>query len=519
VGLSEGSAGGGSHGRRIGAAAALLAGSVLLSQLIGYVREMVLAHQVGVTPAMDAYRAAFQIPDILFHLLAGGALSIAFIPVYTRAREQRGAEAAERLFATVLGTLGAAALVFTAVLWVYAGPLVAFLFGGFDDATQALCVRLTRIVLPAQVFFVTGGILRAVLMADGRFGAQAAAPLVYNIAIIAGGVGLGRGPEGFAWGVLVGAALGPFGIALWDAARSGRIRIRIAPLDGEFLRYLLVALPLMIGASLLTVDEWYEKAFGDEAGEGVIASLGYARQLMLAPVRVVGQAIGAAALPTLAILWNAGRREELDRVVEKTLQASTALAVLGGVAVFAVARPLVAALFERGAFGADDTVVVAGLLQILSFAVPGWVVQQIAVRAFYARSDTWRPMLLGSAVALLALPLYWALGRESAAQGLALAGVIAVNTNALATLLLARRLHGAPPLTSVFSALGASLLAALPAAFLAGLAQRGAPGLPGALTDLVLGGGIFAAVALPIAWFVGGEPVRGGLRRLLRRRS
>ncbi len=505
------------HGRRIGAAAALLAASVLLSRVIGYVREMVLAHQVGISPEMDAYRAAFQLPDILNHLLAGGALSIAFIPLYTRARERRGPEAAERLFATVLGTLGVAVIAATAVLYWYAEPLVGVQFAGFDAGTQELTVRLTRIVLPAQIFFVTGGILRAVLMAEGRFGAQAAAPLVYNAGVIAGGLLLGRGPEGFAWGALAGAILGPFAIALVDLLRTSRIRIRIAPADREFLKYLLVALPLMIGVSLLTVDEWYERWFGDDVGQGVIASLGYARQLMLAPVAVVGQAIAAAALPTLSLLFSEGRQEELNRTVLRTLQASLALAVLLGAGLFAVAHPAVALLFERGAFRAEDTLVVSGLLRILCFAVPAWVIQQIAARAFYSRADTWRPMLLGTAAALLAIPLYLSLGRQAGAAGLAAAGVLAMSANALATLGLARRLHGAPSLAVLGrTGLGAAV-AALPAAWAAGWVQRGAPGSIGAATDLALGGAVFVAVAFPLAWLAGDEALRGALRRLARR--
>ena len=505
------------HGRRIGAAAALLAGSVLLSRVIGYVREMVLAWQVGVSAEMDAYRAAFMLPDILNHLLAGGALSIAFIPLYARARQQRGDVAAERFMATVLGTLGLAALLFTALIWLYAEPLVGFLFDGMEPEIRALTVRLTRIVLPAQVFFVTGGILRGALMARGRFGAQAAAPLVYNLAIIGAGLGLGRGPEGFIWGALLGAALGPFGIALFDALRILRVRLRIAPADREFLRYLLVALPLMIGASLLTVDEWYEKVFGDDVGEGVIASLGYARQLMLAPVAVVGQAIAAAALPTLAALWSARRRSELDRVLLRTLQVALALAVLTGAAAFGLAEPGVAVLFRRGAFGADDVVVVAGLLQILCLAVPAWVAQQVAARAFYARGDTWRPMLLGTAIAVLALPLYISLGRQAGAAGLAAAGVIAMSANALATLLLARRLHGAPDLAALAASSGRALVAALPAACAALWVQRGGAGFAGALVDLALGVAAFAAVALPLAWLLGDEALRDVLRRVARR--
>jgi putative peptidoglycan lipid II flippase len=191
--------------------------------------------------------------------------------------------------------------------------------------------------------------------------------------------------------------------------------------------------------------------------------------------------------------------------------------MLTGAAAFGLAEPGVAVLFRRGAFGADDVVVVAGLLQILCLAVPAWVVQQVAARAFYARGDTWRPMLLGTAIAVLALPLYISLGRQAGAAGLAAAGVIAMSANALATLLLARRLHGAPDLAALAASSGRALAAALPAACAALWVQRGGAGLAGALVDLVLGVAAYAAVALPLAWLLGDEALRDALRRVARR--
>jgi len=244
---------------RIPAIAALLAGSVLLSRVLGYVREMVLAGYLGTSPEADAYRAAFQIPDILNHFLAGGAFSVAFVPFYTRVRESRGEAAALRLLGTVLGTLTAIAVVATAALWLGSEPLVGWLFRGFADEPRELTLRLTRIVLPAQIFFVAGGVLRAALMAHDRFATQALAPLAYNAGIIAGGVLFGStlGAEGFAWGALAGAVVGPFLLPLLDVRRAKlRIGFRIAPFDREFLAYLWRAAPLIIGLSLLTVDEW-----------------------------------------------------------------------------------------------------------------------------------------------------------------------------------------------------------------------------------------------------------------------
>jgi putative peptidoglycan lipid II flippase len=509
---------------RFGAAALLLAGSVLLSRGLGYAREAVLAWQVGAGAEADAYRAGFQIPDLLNQLLAGAALSVAFVPLYTRARARSRAEA-ERLLATVLGTIGALSVVGTALLWWQAEALVAIQFPRFDEATRALTVHVTRIVLPAQVFFLTGGIVRAVLMAEGRFGAQAAAPLLYNACIIAGGWWLAPrlGVEGFAWGALVGSFLGNFLVGWLDVQRHVRLRLRVAPFDADFRRYLFVAAPLMFGLTLFVVDEWYERWFGGLLEPGTVARLGYARQLMLVPVAIVGQALAAAALPFMARLWSEGRREELDALVLRTLRAGVAIAVFAAGALFALAGPAVTAVYERGRFSAEDTLAVATLLSILIFACPAWVAQQIASRAFYARGDTWRPMLLSSAVALGMIPVYLELGRSFGASGIAAAGVIGMGANALAVVVLARRLHGAPRLAPLAATLARAVAIAALAALPASRAAFGLPGTTGALLDLALGGAVFVCVVgLGVAW-LGDEPMRDEaklvLRRLRRRRA
>jgi putative peptidoglycan lipid II flippase len=503
----------------IPAAAALLAGSVLLSRVLGFAREALLAYQVGATGQADAYYAAFQIPDLFNHLLAGGALSIAFLPLYTRVRTEQGEAAAERLLATVFGTLGAIALVATVVLWLFAEPLVALQFPRFDAAKQALTVHLTRIVLPAQIGFVLGGIVQVPLLARGRFLAAAVAPLLYNLGIIAGGALLAPriGVEGFSWGALAGAIAGPLLVPWLDARRRVRVGFRVAPFDPTFLRYLVVAAPLMFGQTLLTVDEWYGRWFGGLLGDGVIAQLSYARKLMLVPVAVVGQAIGAAALPTLAQLHAAGRRDDVNHVVLGALRAGVSLGAIAGAAALAFADPLVRLVYRHGAFTGADAAEVARLLGVFALTVPAWVAQQIASRAFYARGDTWRPMLLGSAVALLAIPLYLALGRRDGAMGLAVAGVLAMSANAIATLLLARALHGGPALAPLASTFARASAIAAAAGAAGAFALRGGAGSLAAAVDLVLGGLLFLGVAAGGIALVGDESLRGAARRVARR--
>jgi putative peptidoglycan lipid II flippase len=496
-------------GRRLGAAALLLAASVAASRLLGFVREMVLAARVGVGASTDAYYAAFQIPDLLNYLLAGGALAIAFTPLYLRTLQNEGAPAAEALFRTVLGTLGALACVLTAALWLYADRLVDLQFAGFDAATRAETVRLTRIVLPSQIFFIAGGIVRAVLMAHGRFAAQAAAPIIYNGAIIAGGLWTGS-VEGFAWGALVGAVLGNWVFPVFDARKLGGVGFRLAPWDPRFLVYLWGALPLMLGLSLTTVDEWYERVFGASLGVGVVATLAFARRLMMAPVAVIGQAVATAALPSLAFMHAAGRSRELDDRLLATLRITLLLATWAAAGLYALAGPLVEIVYQRGAFGAGDSLRVSALLALMGWAVPGWVLQQVAVRGFFARGEMWRPMGLGTLIALAAVPLYLGLAQRYGAQGLVVAGVLAINANALLTLAWARHRFGGPRLGPLLSTgLRAGVGGALAALAAAGV-QTGVAG--SGIADLALGGGVFAVVAVALGWGLGDDAMRGALR-------
>ena len=501
--------------------AVVLAGSVALSRVLGFAREAVLSRVLGAGAEADAYRAAFLIPDLLNYFLAGGALSIAFIPFYTRLRDREGDAAADRFLAVVFGTTGALAVIATAALWLGAHPLVVLQFPRFSPEQAALTARLTRILLPAQIFFITGGVLRGALMARGHFVSQSLAPVVYNLAIIAGGLALGTriGAEGFAWGALVGAIAGAFGTAWLEIRRVPEIRLstRIDFRDLALRGYLAAVVPLVAGVTLGTADDWFGKWFGGLLGAGAIAWLSYARQLMLLPVGIVGQAIATAALPTLAGHASEGRTAELHETLLGALRAGLSLASLAAGALIAFASPSVALLYEGGRFTSDDTQRVAVLLQVYAVAVPAWIAQQIAVRGFYARGDTWRPMWIGTAVAAGAAALYYALGDAFGVIGLAWAGVSGMVANALATLVLLRVWYGGPPLGplvgSVARAVGIAAVAALAGTVVPPIGE----GRWSLLLDLVLGGTVFAIVSLVGIRIAGDDAQRDALGRILRR--
>jgi peptidoglycan biosynthesis protein MviN/MurJ (putative lipid II flippase) len=238
-------------------------------------------------------------------------------------------------------------------------------------------------------------------------------------------------------------------------------------------------------------------------------------------IRFDGRDISRA--PTLSRFAAEGREEELNATLLGALRAGATLAFLGAVGAFVFAGPLVHVVYEGRAFTPDDTARVAGLLEIFAFAVPAWIVQQIAVRGFYARGDTWRPMWLGTVIAALAVVLYFWLGSQYGARGLALAGVIGMSINAGGTLLLLRALHGGPSLDALARSGARAVAIAGVAGAVAFVLPSFGPGLAGALLDLGVGGAVFAALALFGVHTAGDEAQRGAIaavtRRLRRRRN
>lgn len=513
------SGGRGASGRGVARAAGLLAASVLLARVFGLLRDVLFAKNVGGGAAADAYFAAFLVPDILGYLLASGAASVALTPPYLKRLEREGPEAAARFASVVVGNVTAVSLGATLACWIWAEPLLRLQFPDFDAATHADALRLMRIVLPAQVFFLSGGCLRGVLMAHGHFGAQAASSVVYSAAPIVGGLFV-AGADGFAWGTLAGALIGQWAIPVIALRRlPGAIgRMRIGLFDGDFREYLWLALPLMLGVGLTTVDEWYEKWVGAAVAPGAIAAITYARKLMMLPVGVVGQAVGAALLPSLTALFQRDARREFDALLTGTLRTTLGLGVLAGGALAALAEPIVRVVYERGRFGDGDSARVGTLLFLLAWAVPGWVVQQVAVRGFYARSEMWRAMGLSSAIALAVFPLYLQGGRLQGVEGLALASVAAITLNATITVVWLRLRAGSPDL----GALAATLLRTLAIVAVAGLAADRllaalAPRSWPALALLAAGGAVFGGLALAGIGLAGDAPLRAEIGRRLGR--
>src|SRR5271167_4777423 len=287
-------------------ATVLLMGTVMLSRVIGYIREAYIAYAFGAGPQTDAYVAAFTLPDWLNYIVAGGAASITFISIYTRFLAEKRDADAQKTFSVVITVMTAVMIVGTIITEIFTPQFVRWMFHGFSPAQVDLTVHLTRILLPAQIFFYVGGVVSAVLLSHRLFLLPAFGPLLYNVCIIGGGMIGGRhfGIASLAYGALAGAVAGPFMASVIGAARIGTgYKPSFDLTNPAFREWVKLSIPLMLGVSLVTADDWILRHYAS-SGIGDIARLNYAKRLFAVPIAVLGQATGQASLPFFARLFN-----------------------------------------------------------------------------------------------------------------------------------------------------------------------------------------------------------------------
>lgn len=428
-----------SHEHSAFSATLLLMSAVMASRVFGLLRETYVAWAFGATGQTDAYNAAFTLPDYLNYLLAGGTASITFISIYSRFLSQKRDEEANRTFSVIITVMSSVLIAGIALAEIFARPIVHKLFPGFTPEAQQLCTQLTRILLPAQLFFYVGAVASAVLMARRLFLIPALAPLFYNIGIIGGGIFLSRhlGIASLAIGAVAGALLGPFLINVVGAARTP---IRYFPSfdlrNAAFREWLRLSVPLMLGVSLVTADEWIQRYFASH-GIGDITRLNYARRLFLVPIAVIGQAAGQASLPFFSRLFNEKRMEEFAATVSASIYRISVVSVLASAWMMATALPVIDLVLRRGRFHFSDARETAPFFFVFAISLAFWSAQAIYARAFYGASNTLTPMVASTIITAASIPVYAALYHTLSIIGLVIASDIGivVNTLGLAVLL------------------------------------------------------------------------------------
>jgi putative peptidoglycan lipid II flippase len=489
-------------------AAALVMALFVVSRALGLVRQMVIGALFGTSGDLDAYLAAARVPEMIFMVVAGGALGSAFIPTFTDHLAQEDRAGAWRLASAVVNLALIALTVTAGLMAAFAPTLVRTAIApGFDAPQQALTTQLLRLMLVSPVIFGVSGVVMGALNAHQHFLLPALAPSVYNLSIIGGALLLGPrlGVEGMAIGVVVGAALHLL-VQVPALLRHGARYVPTLGLDNPSVREVgrLMA-PRVLGTAIAQLNFVVNNSLASGLGEGAVSAINYAWLLMLLPQGVFAQAVGTAAFPTFAAQAARGERDEMRRTLAATLRAVFSLALPATVGLLVLGRPLVALLFERGAFGETSTEAVAWALAFYALGLVGHAGLEIIARAFYALHDTLTPVWVGGLamglnVALsLTLPEAFRLMGWPAHAGLALANSAATLLELVGLVLLIRwRMDGLEERRTLVGLAKSGLAALVMGVVLLGW-QAALPGT-GALVmgggGVVLGAAVYLGTAL-----------------------
>ena len=428
-----------SKGSTAFAATLLLMGSSILSGLLGLVRQKYIGQIFGAGNLTDAYNAAFQLPDMLNYFLVGGVGSISLISILSRYRQQGDDAGADRALSVVLNAMLTVLGIGILLAEIFAPFYTHLFFAKFDPETSALCTHLTRLLLPAQLFFFAGFVLGSRLLVRKIFIYQAFTPILYNLGIIFGGVFLSRsiGIDSLAWGVLGGAFLGSAALNGFGAFRGG---LRYHPIlnlrDPAFREWLGLSLPLMIGVSLTMADRWILNHYAT-ADQGGITHLTVAKNLFNAPLSVIGMAAGAASLPFFSSLFAQNRMYDFNGAVTRSVTRLLAVSFMVSALMVALAGPAVD-VFRGGRFTPEDAHTTAVYFAIFAVTLCLWSAQGIYARAFYAAGNTLTPAITGTTITIISIPCYALLYQIFGINGLAVAsdlGILAL------TVTLAIQLH------------------------------------------------------------------------------
>lgn len=428
-----------SHQHSAFSATLLLMASVMLGRIIGYLREMYVAWAFGAGPKTDAYVAAFTLPDFLFYILAGGTASITFISIYARQISQKRDREAQEAFNSTITIMTVVMIFGTILIEIFTPQFERLLFPHFTAEQMQLCVYLTRILLPGQIFFYAGGVVSAVLLSRRMFLYPALSPVIYGASIILGGlIGAHRfGIVALAYGALIGSFVGPFLINAIGAGNAGLgYRLNFNWRNREFREWVRLSIPLMLGVSLVSADDWILRYFAS-GGAGDITRLNYAKRLFALPISIIGQAAGQASMPFFAKLFGEGRRTDFANVVNKSVYRISAVSLLVTALMVPAALPFVDLAFRRGRFTFADSLSTSGYFAWFSVSLALWSAQALYSRGFYAAGNTLTPMIASSIITVVSLPIYAAMFHKFDVTGLVMASDIGIlmHTVTLAVLL------------------------------------------------------------------------------------
>ena len=435
-------------------AAALLAGSTLLSSVLGLLRDRQLNSLYYSTypQGIDAYTVAFSVPDFMFFILVSGALSVTFIPVFNQRLAERNKKSAWELSTSILNLMAIVTLITSVLIIIFAEPLIKYVVGpGLDESSRALAVSMMRVIAINPFLFAIASVISSMQQAVGRFTFYALAPTVYNIGIIIGAVFFTNGINIFGWQVFDGGIMGvALGVVLGSVLQllvsciglfgmGFDYRFRIYWRNRGFRKVLTLLPARSLDQGIDYINSIVETNLASRMAAGTIRAYQQASSLSNVPINLIGVAISTAAFPKMAERMGQGRPD----LFKKELQAILRIIIW-------LALPVtVIAFFGRGYIvnfinnGGD--VLMASILGILSIAILFRSIYHIAARSFYAQQDTKTPLYISffSIGLNITLAIWFTMGLKLGAYGLAWAtAIVSIVEICILFVIMSRRIKG-----------------------------------------------------------------------------
>jgi len=431
--------------RTVAKAAAFLMAANLVSRILGFFRESLVAGLFGKNNFTDAYNTAFILPDLLYWLLVGGVLSSAFIPVVSEYIAKGESEEGWRVISSVVNIIFVALSSLTVVGLILTPEFVRMQVPGFDPKTMALTIHLTRIILIQPLILALSGLTMGILNAHKIFWPSALGSVLYNACIIFFGTAftlMGLGISGFAFGVVLGAVAN-FAVQIPALRRIGMKYHPVIDWQHPGVRRIAaLAVPIVLSYSLNQIQVIVNSHLGSSLPAGSLTAVWQSYRLYQLPVGIFALSIAVAVFPTLTEQAALGRWQEYKATSSSSLRTIIFITVPISVGMIVLRFPLIRVLFQHGRFTAADTAATAIPLTFFAVGIVAQSVIQILPRMFYALQDTWTPVILGLVSMGVNVVSMILLVRPLAHGGLALATSISAVVNMLLLLYVLRRRIG-----------------------------------------------------------------------------
>jgi putative peptidoglycan lipid II flippase len=428
--------------------------ALLLGQLAGLARSILVAGTFGASPELDAFTAANRVSETLFLLIAGGALGSAFIPTFTGLLARAEKDSAWRLASALANAVILTLSLLAVLLAVFAPQVVRYaLAPGFSEKPElfTLTVSLLRIQLISTVLFGLGGLIAGILNAHQIFLIPALTPAMYQLGIIFGTVFLSprMGIYGLAWGVVIGALAYLLVQIPTLIKQKGNYTLTFGFENPDVRRVIFLMGPRLLGVAVVQLNFWINIRLASQMEEGSVASLSFGFALMLMAQAVIAQSVAIAAMPTFSAQHALGRIDEMRGSLAASLRGVILLALPASVGLILLREPLISLLYQRGEFDEHDVQLVAWALLWYAVGIVGHSVMEVLTRAFYAQQDTKTPVMIGTIAMGLNVVFSFAFARLFSQigwmphGGLALANSLATALEATALFIFMRqRLNG-----------------------------------------------------------------------------